>query len=88
MMKALFNERRVEAAAEFIAKELIVQFDPENIDGRMQRRIQECQAYKDGLTMGEGALALLRALAMVQIHVSRELGSKHIESMRYEDDAA
>ena len=80
-MRPLFNERRVQVAAECIAKELIAEFDPDNIDGRINSRMRECPAYKDGLTLGESAFAALRAMSMVQIEVSRKLGAKWIESV-------
>ena len=47
-MRSLYNEKRVEAAARFIADELKRQFDQENINRHFHRRLSKCQAYKDG----------------------------------------
>jgi hypothetical protein len=80
MMKSLYNEKRVEAVARFIADELKRQFAPDNINSHFHRRLCKCQAYKDGLTMSETNLALLRALAMVQIEITHELTKSWIET--------
>ena len=85
-MRSLYNEKRVEAAARFIADELKRQFDQENINRHFHRRLSKCQAYKDGLTLGETGLALLRALAMVQIEITHDVASKKIESSDQDDD--
>ena len=77
-MTPLFDEKRIDAAARFIADELKLLLD-RNIDSHMSRRIREaCQAYKDGLTNGERSLATLRALAMAQIEIGHDLASQKI----------
>src|SRR5262249_15994619 len=86
MMKSIYKEKRVEAVAQFVADELHRQFPPANINSHFQRRLCKCQAYKDGLTLGETNLALLRALAMVQIEITHELAKSWIETGDWDDE--
>jgi hypothetical protein len=45
----LFDMSQVEAAAEFIVKELMTMLDRYNIDSLMNRRLETCPAYSHGL---------------------------------------
>jgi hypothetical protein len=73
-MPKLFDQARVDEAAEFIAAELKPLLDYKHIDGPISRRIIEaCPAYPRGLTNGERVVATLKALNLAALEVMRDL---------------
>lgn len=76
-MPAISNPGRVEAAAGFIVDEMrqMLGIEPDSFEAPLRLRMAEsCQAYKNGLTNCEARLAMLQALALLQIEVSKQLG--------------
>jgi hypothetical protein len=67
---------RIDDAADFIATELLEQFDHRNIDSLMNRRVREgCAAYRNGLTNGERLIAIMRALSKAQLAINIEFAA-------------
>jgi hypothetical protein len=87
-MKPLFNQKRVDETAAFLATELRTLLDRKNIDSHMSLRMRECSAYHQGQTIGESLLATLRALNMIQLEVLADLGSLQTEPGDWFDDEA
>jgi len=84
-MKPIFNKARVEQTATFVADELKLLLS-RDYGSHVSRRISGgCPAYKNGLTNGELLLATLRALSMVQLEISADLGSLITEPSDWED---
>jgi hypothetical protein len=80
---------RIDEAADFIATELLEQFDRHNIDSRMNRRVhEECAAYRNGLTNGERLIAILRALSKVQLAINAEFAALDFPEDDEDDEAA
>jgi hypothetical protein len=74
-MKPLFNVKRVEETATFIATELKTLLDRKSANSQMSLRLREmCPAYGK-LTIGEHVLAILRALSMVELEIIADLAS-------------
>jgi hypothetical protein len=70
------NEARIETTAQFIAAELKVLLDRYNYKSHLSAALKErCPAYKNGLTNEERELATLRALAITQIEITRDIAS-------------
>jgi hypothetical protein len=80
---------RIDEAADFIATELLEQFDHRNIDSHMNRRVREgCAAYRNGLTNGERLIAIMRALSKVQLEISTEFAELDFPEDDEDDNAA
>ena len=88
-MKPLANNQRVNETAEFIRKEMAGWVDPMNIHSLLNTALSErCPAYNNGLTNTEGRLALMRALALMQIDVGEYLANLNYASEFDDDDQA
>jgi len=75
-MPKLFNTRRIEEASTFIAAELSKVLNRNDIHSYMSERIsKDCPTYQAGLTCGETVVATLRALAIVQDEIIKDLTS-------------
>ena len=69
-IKPIVDGKRVEATAEFIRNELRSVLDPYNMDALINKALRErCPTYRRGLTNAEKHLAIIRALALVQLDV-------------------
>lgn len=81
MPRKLFNMKRVDEAATFIAAELKALLDRLDTKSHINRRLSEaCPAYKDGLTNGEHVLATLRALSTAQLGISADLAGLNYDA--------
>jgi hypothetical protein len=87
-MAKLFREKIVKETAKFIADELRKVLDRHKCDSYMSQRLNDCPTYHKphNLKNGEGMLATIRALAMVQIDMTRELASMNYGEGPEEED--
>jgi hypothetical protein len=88
-MKTLVDGKRIEEAAEFIARKLGIFVEPFNKHSPLSTALRErCPAYHKGLTNAEKRLAILRALALLQIVIGEDLAGLKYEPGDFEDEAA
>jgi hypothetical protein len=73
-MSKLFNEKRIEEATTAIAAKLATLLDRTNFDAGVHRWV-DGTACHEVITNGELVVATLRALALAQIEVSKDLTS-------------
>ena len=85
-MKKIHNAKLVDEASSFIYRELMTLLDRNNYDSHLNRRLADCPAYRNGLTIGDTQLALLRALCMMQLVVTADVASMWRDNDEDDDD--
>lgn len=80
----LFNEARIADAAKHILAGLRVDLESGSV--HLCGMLKNGTAYHNGLTNGETLLAIIRAMGMMQVNVTRKLAGMYVGPTEDEDE--